>query len=180
MRHAAVIPVLALAGCGSTAPPSASSTPGTVANPSTPEPAAVCMSHTCSLPFTLVGSADQVSHTSADFRSGSTEFGFDSGPAAWPAVTVEHALPPFADVAGKEILPQGTRYLRMTLSGVVGGMDTSSWVSNDDTFIRSVHGLGGQDESPWLVGVRDDACIRVIPRAAPARLLVEFLPRDGT
>ncbi len=183
LMRAAMVLCLAILGCASPRPSgltNATRPPGDDTEQGVPLPPAVGMGYTCTLPFTLPGTATEVAHRSTSFTPTGTEFGFDSGPAAWPAVTVEHAFPPFTDVDGQEIVPQGTRYLRITLSGVAGGVDTSSWVNNDDTFIRSVHGIGAPDDrSPWLVGVRDDACVRVIPLAAPARLLVEFVARDG-
>jgi hypothetical protein len=170
---------------GAESPAATSPTPGATGT-STPSSAASTdggAAFTCDLPVVEAGSAPiaNIVDVRAATHDGYDRLVFEFAQGT-PDVTVERAEPPFTeDASGLPVEVDGERFLALVMRGGTKQTDagTSSYEGPTELatgFPGLVHAVEAGDferQSTWILGLADEACVRVIALDDPARLVID-------
>jgi predicted small lipoprotein YifL len=197
----AMLTFVALAACGGEAPtptpdttmspaptvpgtPDGSPTAGPTESPDSPEPTGNGdASFTCDLPIVEPGSATIANIV--DVRVG-THDGYDRFVIEFeqgtPEFTLERAEPPFVeDGSGFPVEVSGDRFLGLVMRG--GTKQTDAGTSSYDgptefatgfpMLVAAVETGDFERQGTWVLGLADDACVRVLLLDEPPRLVID-------
>jgi hypothetical protein len=182
-------PAAAPTGSGATSPsPQASdaAAPSSSADAATVEPVPPdeLGEFSCDLP--AVEQATTARANIVDVRTGTHADGYDrvvfEFVAGTPEVSLDRAEPPFTqDASGLPIEVEGESFLRLTMRGGTKQMeDGSSSYSGSRDFdpdypmlVDLIEGGDFEAQSTWYLGLRDEACVRVMLLDDEPRLVID-------
>lgn len=196
---AALIAVIATAGCGNGAesPSPIATSPGTSPSPpvttppatgsptdaATPTTAPGGEAFTCELPIVDAGAAPMANIV--DVRIG-THSGYDRFVIEFaqgtPEFTLDRAEPPFVEAgSGRPVEVDGAAFLELVMRGGTKQTDegTSSYEGRTEFetgFPMLVHAVESGDferQSTWVLGLAAEACVRMLLLDEPPRLVID-------